>query len=147
MNHDSSPDAPYDRHLGYALFRFTMGINFFMHGAVRVFGNYRGFVDHLAKGFAETWLPGWWVRGFAWVVPPVELVIGAMMVVGLFTRQSLVVGFVLMASFVFGACLQENWSLVGAQMVYVICFYFLVIHLRYNRWSIDRLINRSKGSS
>jgi thiosulfate dehydrogenase [quinone] large subunit len=122
----------------YAIFRFTIGVNFLMHGLVRVFGDYSGFVDGLSKKFTDTVLPMVLVRGFCWAVPPLEVLIGALLVVGFATVPSLAAGGLLMTLFVFGACLIEDWSLVASQMIYVIAFYLALRDVGHNALALDR---------
>lgn len=50
------------RALGYALLRFVLGVNFLMHGAVRVFGDYTGFARGVVGEFSCTILPEVMVR-------------------------------------------------------------------------------------
>lgn len=96
---------------GWAHFfaRVLVGIVFFMAGWWKCFeltpmAHARGmFVD----GFAETWIPTFllWALGLA--IPVVELVAGALLIVGFRSRDALVaVGFILLIV-TFGHALQE----------------------------------------
>src|SRR5437868_15058593 len=84
---------------GWALLfaRLVLGLIFFMAGAWKVFQ--LGPLEHARKYFlpyADTFLPVWslWLVGVA--VPLVELVAGALVILGLRTREALVsLGFVL----------------------------------------------------
>ena len=127
------------RALGYALLRFVLGINFFMHGAVRVFGDYAGFAQGVAGEFSGTILPEAMVQLVGWGIPPVELAIGVALILGLFTRTALVAGGVLMGVLVFGMSLLQNWGTVADQMLYTLLFALLLFALKNNRLSLDRL--------
>jgi len=73
-----------DRRLAYALLRLTLGINIFVHGAVRLpaLGT---FVEGMVRQFADTPLPGVAVRLFALSLPLLEAGVGLLLIVGLWT--------------------------------------------------------------
>jgi hypothetical protein len=48
--------------LAYFYLRFITGINMLLHGGVRLFGDYRGFIDGVAQEFDGTVLPEALVR-------------------------------------------------------------------------------------
>lgn len=130
------------RALGYALLRFVLGINFFMHGAVRVFGDYAGFAQGVVGEFSGSVLPEAMVRLVGWGIPPVELAVGVALILGLFTRTALVAGGLLMGVLVFGMGLLQNWGTVADQMLYTLLFALLLFELEYNRLALDRLFWR-----
>lgn len=134
---------PKPEQIGYAILRFTLGINMLMHGLVRLCGDYGGFVDALDTGFEGTFLPSFFVRGFAYLVPPLEAVIGLLLIPGLLTIPALTACGLLLAAFVFGKCLQQDWSTVGLQMVYAVTVFLLFAFCRENRLSLDA--RRARG--
>ena len=81
-----------DESLAYALLRLTLGVNFFGHGLVRIIGGVDSFASGMAKGFEKTILPLWLVQPFGYVLPFFELVIEVFLIVGLFSRLTLVAG-------------------------------------------------------
>lgn len=123
--------------LAYAVGRFALGINMLVHGAVRLFGGYSGFVSWVEKTFQSTILPEPLVTGFALAIPVVETVVGLLLVFGLLTRTALVSGGLLMSGLIFGMCLVQEWSTVADQMIYVLTFYLLLYHWRFNHLSVD----------
>ena len=129
--------------LGYVTFRLTLGVNFLMHGLVRVLGDWSGFANgYIVKQFQGTFLPEVAVKAFGWSLPVIEGVIGILLILGLFTKWSLVAGALTMTSLVFGMSLIQKWAVVGSQMVYAICFFALLFTLAYNHLSLDRLLGR-----
>jgi thiosulfate dehydrogenase [quinone] large subunit len=52
----------------------------------------------------------------------------------------LLAGGVLMATLVFGTCLQQNWGSAGNQMVYTVLFALLLFGLDYNDLSLDEMV-------
>jgi len=126
-----------DAQIAYLLIRLTMGLNFFMHGTVRIFGNLDGFRQGLVTGFQDTILPEPLVSIFATVLPFAEAIIGLLLLLGLFTRQAAVAGAVVILVLVFGMSLRQEWGTVGTQMVYALFFYFLIWKATDNRWALD----------
>jgi len=128
----------------YAIFRFTFGINMFLHGMTRTGENAAPFIEHMVKMFDNSILPKWFVTGFAAAVIPLEIAVGISLILGLFTFAGAVAGALLMACFVFGSCLLQNWSLAGAQMVYVVGFFFLLFFQEYDGFGIDTFRRKRK---
>ena len=79
--------------------RVMVGILFFMAGWWKCFtltpmAHARG---AFVEGYAETWIPAFLLWGLGLAIPVVELVAGALLIVGLRTREALVtIGFVLL---------------------------------------------------
>lgn len=123
--------------LGYTLFRLFMGLNMFMHGAVRVGENYSKFIAWTQGLFAETWLPSWLVTAEAALIPIVELTIGVCLIVGFKTRWVVILGVGLMMSLVFGMNVLQDWELVNRHLIYALAFYALMHNMEYNKFSLD----------
>lgn len=118
-----------NKKLAVFLLRLVTGINFFMHGAVRVFGDYSGFANGMADNFSETFLPGFSVRLLGYAIPILELIIGIILITGFKLKAGLVIGFLLMATLIFGMCLLQEWGVVGSQMIYAIAL-FLILYFQ-----------------
>jgi thiosulfate dehydrogenase [quinone] large subunit len=123
--------------LAYTMFRLFMGLNMFLHGAVRLGPNYQNFIDWTRGVFENTWLPEWLVTLEARLIPGVELLIGILLIIGFKTRFAVILGFVLMASLVFGMNIVQDWELVNRHLIYVIAFFILMYHMELNKFSID----------
>jgi thiosulfate dehydrogenase [quinone] large subunit len=129
--------------LAYTMFRLFMGLNMFMHGAVRLGPNYEGFIIWTQGVFAESWLPMWLVTLEARLIPGVEIAVGVLLFLGFKTRFALIMAVVLMATLVFGMNIVQNWELVNRHVIYVIAFYLLLHNLEFNQKSLDaRYISR-----
>ncbi len=130
-----------DRQLAYLVFRLTLGINILVHGAGRIFGpGAEAFATTTAAEFSKTPLPAGMVHAFLFVLPFVELVLGALTVLGLFTRWTLTLGGLMITVLVFGTAMRSDWNTVGVQMIYAITYYFLLVHRSSNRFSLDALL-------
>ena len=124
--------------LAYLLLRLTMGINMFTHGIARIL-NIEGFNSWMIAQFSTTILPEFMVSFTSYIIPFAELVIGILLIIGLFTRKVLLFGALLIVLLVFGSGLQENWNVMSSQMIYAIFFFILSYLIELNRFSIDNL--------
>jgi|TARA_B110000483_G_scaffold242295_2_gene327665 thiosulfate dehydrogenase [quinone] large subunit len=123
--------------LAYTLLRLFVGMNMFLHGAVRLGENYGAFIAWTHSRFADTWLPKWLITLEAGLIPPVEMTIGVLLFLGFQTRLALIMAVSLMATLVFGMNLLQDWELVFRHLVYVFVFSHLVANLEYNQFSLD----------
>lgn len=135
----------FDQELALAGFRFAMGINIVTHGAVRIFGDLTGFVQNTAQGFSDTFLPLGLVQAFALTLPFLELILGTLLVLGLWTRWTLFALILFMASLMFGMSLRQEWQTVGSQVVYALAFFLLLFWNRPNRFSLDGQMARRRA--
>lgn len=97
-----------DRAWAILFARLVLGLIFFMAGVMKVFQ--MGPLNHARKWFlpyADTFLPVWSLWAMGVTIPFVELIAGAMVILGLRVREALVaLGFVL-AVVTFGHLLKE----------------------------------------
>lgn len=126
-----------NQQLAYFLLRIILGINFFGHGLVRL-PKIASFRTWMAGEFQNSMLPSFLTSSFATVLPIAEYVIGILLLFGLFTRQVLIVGAMLMIALIFGSCLIEKWEFVGFQMIYALFFFVLVFYFENNVIALDK---------
>jgi len=122
--------------LAFVLGRLLLGLNFLMHGLVRI-PKLAVFRAGIEQEFNAAPLPPALVSLFATVLPFIEGTIGALLLVGLFTRPALVAAMLVIMSLVFGSGLLEKWTLVGDQLVYGLYIITLIMHLQRNRLYLD----------
>ena len=131
----------FDKHLAYFVLRLTLGVNIFLHGAIRVFWTGTvAFVEGTVKQFTESPLPEFSVRAFAYTIPFSEIIIGLLLILGLWTRWALFFGGLLMTALVLGTATRSEWNSLGTQMIYSAIYYILLIHRAYDFYSLDSLI-------
>ena len=128
----------------YAVLRFTLGTTFLFHGISRFESGWNAFADQMVQNFHNTFLPDFMVRSFALSVPPVEVVLGVMLCLGLFTRWVLIAGGLWMVALVFGTTVRQDYPTVAIQLLYALLFFVLQVWESSNRISLDYLI---KGSN
>jgi thiosulfate dehydrogenase [quinone] large subunit len=111
--------SPEQRH-AYLLLRLLTGLDFFMHGFVRIFTgtHLSGFAQGMVKSMASTPLPPPLTLATGYAVPCIELLIGAGLLLGIFTRAALTTAFLLMFVLMFGVTLKQDWATAGNQLVY-----------------------------
>jgi uncharacterized membrane protein YphA (DoxX/SURF4 family) len=127
-----------DVQLGYSAFRITLGMNIFFHGAMRLITGLDAWVTMQAAVFTkQPILPMWSVYAFLYVLPFIEVVLGALTFVGLYTRWVLIGGSVMMLILVFGNDTRQDWGTVGNNMHYVLYYALLIAGLKYNAFALD----------
>ena len=126
-----------DRALAYGIFRLAIGVNLFGHALVRMLGGVRGFVDWMVQNMSGTILPAWLVRPFAYCLTAEELVVGALLIVGWWTRPALVVGGLAMVALMWGLVVKQEWAGAGMQVIYCIAFFLLLFFRKHDRFSVD----------
>ncbi|MEM6611748.1 MAG: DoxX family protein [Cyanobacteria bacterium P01_C01_bin.72] len=127
----------------YTFLRIVVGINYFNHGATRIF-SLPGFINSMVTTMQDAWIPDFLVRINAALVPPVELIVGVLIAIGLSTRSALIACFVLMAILMYGVTIIQNWDVAGSQLIYNIVLFVLLAGVSFNRISLDAWL-RNKG--
>jgi thiosulfate dehydrogenase [quinone] large subunit len=125
----------------YLLARLLIGMSFFGHGLVRV-PKLATFSQGLVNSFSKSIIPEILVRPFSYALPVIELTIGILLLLGLFTRFSLTLGVLAMLVLIFGSSMIEQWENVFIQLVYGAYLVLLLGFIQYNAFSIDSLKNK-----
>jgi len=122
---------------GFLIMRLAVGLTFFMAGLNKLF-NYSGTVQNFIERFSTTWLAGAPVSIFAQALPFVEVGLGGLVILGLFTRGALYLLGLLMLTLIFG--LQVERSAQAVQNIpYLLLIGLDIILLSYNKYSLDGL--------
>lgn len=121
----------------YALARIILGINFLIHGLVRL-PKLQAFSNGMAIQFQNSPLPASLTRIFASLLPFAEASIGLFILLGLFTRQALLAAGIVMGLLISGTCLIEKWDIASEQMVYVLYISALLFLEQYNAYTLTR---------
>jgi len=124
----------------YLIIRIGIGLNILMHGVVRSGKNKQPFMEAVQKEFTDTFLPKNLVMAFTKVLPMLEVITGAFLLLGVFTEQTIFFGFSIMLTLLFGKALKSDWLIVTLQMIYVSIYAVLIAGIEHNTISIDHLI-------
>lgn len=128
--------------VAYTLLRIIVGVNYFNHGFTRI-ASIPNFVQSMVEQFQDTFIPGFLVAINAALVPPVELIVGLLITIGLFTRAALVACLILMLVLMYGVTLLQNWSTASSQLIYDVILALLLAGVGYNSISVDRWLSRN----
>jgi uncharacterized membrane protein YphA (DoxX/SURF4 family) len=128
--------------------RLVLGLIFFMAGIWKVFQ--LGPLEHARKyflPFADTFLPIWslWLVGV--VVPLVELVAGALLLVGLRIREALLALGAVLVIVTFGHLLRDPLFNFSGHVIPRLALLLFVLWCpsEYDRFSLDHLLARRKA--
>ena len=124
--------------LAYLILRLTMGVNMFTHGVARLL-DLEKFNTWMIGQFSNTILPEFLVSLSSYMIPFAELIIGVLLILGLFTSRALLLGALLITILVFGSGLQENWNVMSSHMIYAVFFFILSYMIELNKFSLDNL--------
>lgn len=133
------------KQLGHLGLRLILGMNIFIHGVARL-GAIPQFASKMAADF-EGVLPTGLVLPFGYALPFIELVLGAMLLVGLRMRVASFGGALLIAVLTFGSSMAQRWDVVGLQLIYGIAYFHLLVHEDYATWALDGLRRERKHAS
>lgn len=123
--------------LAFVLGRLLLGVDFLVHGLVRL-PKLAAFRAGMVHNYAATLLPEALVGAFATVLPFVEAALGALLLLGLFTRPALAATMLLLVVLVFGSGLREQWDAIEAQLVHGLFCGALLLLSQHNRLCLDR---------
>ena len=123
--------------------RLVLGLIFFMAGVYKVFQ--QGPLNHARKWFlpySDTFLPVWslWATGVT--IPFIELIAGALVIVGLRTREALIALGLVLAIVTFGHLLKEPLYEFHTHVIprLALLLFVFVIPREADRFSIDHLL-------
>ncbi|MDX6578155.1 MAG: thiosulfate dehydrogenase (quinone) large subunit [Blastocatellia bacterium] len=134
-----------DRSWALLFARLVLGLIFLMAGAWKVFQ--LGPLEHARKfflPFADTFLPVWSLWFLGVTIPFIELIAGALVILGWRTREALIaLGFVL-AIVTFGHLLKEPLYEFHTHVIprLALLLFILLLPRRDDRFSIDYLLRR-----
>jgi|SRR5690606_2922360 len=129
--------------IGYALFRITLGVNIFFHGAMRLITGLSAWEVTQAELFVDTLLPMPLVHAFLYALPFIEVVLGVFTVLGLYTNWALIGGALMMLVLLFGNTTRQAWATAGNNMHYVLYYYILIVRQCDNWLALDNRRSRS----
>ena len=127
-----------DAVIAYTILRVSFGANIMLHGVSRIVMGHAAFLAYLTHYFEKaSYIPVSMLSVFATVQPWVELILGLLLMIGLATRFSLIAGGLVVMCLVFGTNLAQDWLVSGLQLIYAFLYYYLLVHLEQNRYSVD----------
>lgn len=126
----------------FVLARLTIAASMFGHGLVRL-PKLSGFSQWMVGEFEKSMLPQALVLPFSYALPVAEFAVGLLLLLGLFTKQALVGGSLIMMALVFGSCMIEEWGAIPSQLIHALFFAVLLVFCdTYNTYALDKLISK-----
>ncbi|WP_427874693.1 DoxX family protein [Flavobacterium sp. MMS24-S5] len=125
----------------FLLLRLAIAISMFGHGLVRL-PKLATFSNWMVGSFENSMLPKIIITPFSYILPIAEFAIGLFLLLGIFTKPSLVGGAIVMVILLFGTSMIENWEAIPSQLIHIAFFALLLHFADYNSWAIDTLIKK-----
>lgn len=126
------------REAAYALLRVTLGVIFLFYGIGKFMGGIGNFAGGMNQRFSGK-LPSALVLPFAYALPFMEVLFGALILLGLFTSFALVLSGLLLLALTFGTVMLGDAPTIAHNLQYALVNFVLLWFADHNGYSIDRL--------
>ncbi|AZI24564.1 DoxX family protein [Pedobacter sp. G11] len=130
-----------DKNWAYLISRLAIGLSFFGHGLVRL-PKLAGFSNWMVSQFSKSLLPEFLVVPFSYILPFAEFIAGLLIIIGLFTRQGLLLAGLVSLALIFGTTMIENWEALPSQLIHVAFLSVLLAYLPHNTYAVDQIIKK-----
>ena len=141
-------DSGINRSWALLFARLVLGLIFFMAGVFKVFQ--LGPLEHARKFFlpyADTFLPVWslWATGVG--IPFIELIAGALVILGLRTREALIALGIVLVAVTFGHLLKEPLYEFHTHVIprLALLLFVFLLPREDDRFSLDYLLKRQNN--
>lgn len=122
---------------GYTLLRVGIGVSLVSH-AVPALLHLPRFVAQVRAMFDPIGLPAWAVVPVAWLIPPVEVALGLLMVLGVWTRLVVAASAGWVILILAGSNVLQKPELVLPGLAYLVVYFLLLQFHELNDVSLDR---------
>jgi len=129
-----------DRSLAYSLLRIAFGVNFAGHGLIRIYNGVGTFASTTAEHMARSPLPHGLTLSFGHAIPFLEAILGLTLILGVFTRLTLVCGAIFMMALTIGITANQQWDVASQQLIYSVVFFLLLFLLEHNALALDNYL-------
>jgi len=126
------------RETAYALLRATLGVVFLFYGVGKFMAGIGNVAQKMQQPFAGK-LPSALVLPFLYALPFMEVIFGALILLGLFNRIALVASGLLLLALTFGTVMLGDAPTVAHNLQYALVNFVLLWFADYNGYSIDCL--------
>jgi len=131
------------RDIAYALTRVTYGVIFLFYGIGKFMMGIGTFVGNMNQQFSGK-LPALMVMPFAYALPFGEMIAGALILLGLYTRASLILSGLLLIGLTFGVVMLGGADGVAHNLIFVLVNFLLLWFVDVNHLSLDELFARKQ---
>lgn len=131
------------REIAYLLLRLTVAAIFLFYGLNKFRMGVGNFAGMFEERFGEK-LPLVLLVPFSYALPFVEVILGLLLVAGIFTGGALAAAGALMLILTFGAVMEPNPPTVANNALLALIVFVLLFLLDYNRYSADTVRARKQ---
>ena len=137
------------RAMAIALGRWVMGILFLFFGIGKFTMGVGNFARGMAQPFEKTWLPPILLNAFGYVLPFCEVILGALLILGLFRNATLFATGLLLIALTFGQVLLGQAQVVFFNTTYTFLVAGLLFLADYDCWVLfpRRRIEKPQASA
>jgi thiosulfate dehydrogenase [quinone] large subunit len=135
-----------DANLAYCMLRATLGLNICIHGVSRILQGSAAFANSLVGMFQKTPLPAWSVHLVGLGLPWTEMILGALVLVGMRLRFALAAGSLLIFILTFGSALRQDWDIAGL-LTYAAVYAALLAFREKDWFSLDSLMLHRRSAT
>ncbi|GAB2188820.1 hypothetical protein MAH1_04270 [Sessilibacter sp. MAH1] len=139
------PNWPYVNFIA----RTVVGLLFLMAGIWKVFTltAAKHAEQFFVQGFTDHWIPTWLLNLLGYSIPYFELIVGALIVVGLQARYALIAAGLLLVITTYGHALQQPlFDIDGHTFTrLILIFIVLLAPVGSDKFSLDYAINQMRG--
>jgi len=129
------------REAAYALLRVSFGLIFVFYGVGKFLGGVGAFAEGMNQRFSGK-LPSVLVLPFAYALPFMEVLFGALILLGLLTDVALVLSGLLLLALTFGTVILGDAPTVAHNLQYALVNFVLLWCADRNGYSADRISRR-----
>jgi len=122
---------------GYLLLRLALGAVFLLYGVNKFRAGVGATIEQMGRQFDRTFLPSLAVKAFGGALPSLEIVIGLLVLAGLFTRAALVGAGLVLIALSAGLAVLGNTATVATNLLFLLVVYVLLAHEEDNAFSLD----------
>ncbi len=126
-----------ERRWAYALLRLFLGVDLLGRGLVRIYHGVPAFAAAVTTHISSALLPAPLVHTFALAIPWIQLTLGALLILAVFTRATLTAAMLFVIVLMVGVTIRQDWTAAGLQLVYgFVIFSLLFLRIPYaSGWS------------
>lgn len=130
-----------DKKWAYLISRLALGLSYFGHGLVRL-PKLDSFSKWMMGQFSKSFLPDVLVLPFSYALPILEFATGLIILIGLFTRQGLLLAGLVTLALIFGTTMIENWDALPSQLIHIAFISALLAYLPHNSYAVDKILKK-----
>ncbi len=123
---------------GAFLLRFFIGLVFLVSGVGKFIGGYSNYIDTFTEMFAQSWVPQIFTTPVIYAIPVVEVLLGLLLVIGLWSSRLLLAAGLVFTVFGIGALTIGMSAVLSYNGLYLLVTAFALYLQEYDDWRLIR---------